>query len=572
MKSYFFSRSASVVITLWWSYFRHTFRVHFTLSLSFTSHSLLSIILLSKHLYFFICIVLSPSARLTIGDNTKNGDRTSSITRPAQVTSSAPNSATGSPVPDSRQPGGPFEIIQIVPPLNTNSNNTSIAPKANSNNNNINNGSTHIRRNSGALSPIHINIQTTPNSTRRFNQSVFRSIPELSSAQLNLHRSEQFQASASYALAHCNEEILCYYNRLVSLIGWRPLIQSVSCRARVNWLIQTINYLYVAIIVVLLLTAYLLQFAACFRQDSIFVYDPLIIGDESPPLFAYFDRHKSSASSATTVSWLFRSPSTSKEEFPVVPNVTKSKTTTTTTTTTTTQSPTTDEEFNTSIGGVTFRGRLFPVIITASPPPRNRSAVSGKQSASEEGPLKIANDNLISLFYPFIERYSNVSFHNATPTASHHHEHLYRCRGGIGTYYIIPSLLHFVAFISMLRQMRRPETDRFHNLCVVNYILDTKVSGRDRASNKIRSSIRFWMLIGIFSLTLTMFSHGIHLYYLVEDPVCFTFLQPTTDLGVNILKACCLLLFGLIDFVCIGKSPSFVSILTTCWIVSHKVY
>src|SRR5690606_26777630 len=68
------------------------------------------------------------------------------------------------------------------------------------------------------------------------------------------NQSEQFHASTSESLTHCSNKILCHYNRLVTVIGWRPLVNPRSTNSGLNCVISTINIAYLIMILLLLLT------------------------------------------------------------------------------------------------------------------------------------------------------------------------------------------------------------------------------------------------------------------------------------------------------------------------------
>lgn len=129
---------------------------------------------------------------------------------------------------------------------------------------------------------------------------------------------------------------------------------------------------------------------------------------------------------------------------------------------------------------------------------------------------------------------------------------------GTGTYYVIPALIHFAAYLAMLYLMRSPEEDRFHNLVVVTYLLMTKTVGRDKASTRLKRIVRGWLLFGALALALTTITHVLHLYVLSPDSdderqqLCFTFLQPSEDRLEVALTVACLLAFSLLDFICIA--------------------
>ncbi|KAI2805235.1 hypothetical protein BLOT_004228 [Blomia tropicalis] len=355
-------------------------------------------------------------------------------------------------------------------------------------------------------SPNHgnqTNLRNSHNSTRVIQNRTNQTIDET----IGSYQSEQFNASTSESLQHCNEYILCYYNRLVTIIGWRPLISSVSNKYGFNFIVQLINFLYVAMILVLLITGYVLQYATCFRQDNLSAYDPLelttetMVTKDGHVYYRFMDDYDDT---------LF------KHETVTTENILHDE-----------SLPTKPDSFN------------FTTKIT------NYTETIALQT------LNVFDQSLQGFAQSLINRYKNLTFHNGL-SPDHHHDYLYQCRGGIGTYYIIPALIHFGAFIIMLRQMRSPETDRFHNLCVANYMLMVKVNGKEKANHRLVTVIRNWLLYGLLCQLVSISAHTLHLFVISNDDFCFTFFQPTGSLAILLMKSFSLALFVLIDFTCIA--------------------
>ena len=457
--------------------------------------------------------------------------------------------------------------------------------------------------------PIRRSSSKSNRGRRNRNKNISSSINynNISSSDQHHHLQQQqqqpstSQTSISLAVQLCHDKILRYYDRFVTLIGWRPLIDTTKavvfvqsnrfryldhqhdydsneyqneqasriyipqsqtidtsnitpndnsaslglnlhstfcccwqwCYRPINWLLNIINYLYIAMILSLLLSGYLLQYATCFRVDSIDSYTSI----------------KSSLLS-----------------------------------------------HNNLTTNLTIYNPLDSAQLNHQPSAHQFITTTNMNNKTKTFTIWSMFSNIWNSLQ---QRYYNVTFHNLPLSQFSddyydnyyyhpYHDQLYKCRGGIGTYYIIPSLLHFVAFVLVLRQMRAPELDPFHNLCILNYILISKINGGQvRASHRLTSVIRKWLLFGIICLVLAIISHMYHLFFITtitttaatitsfisnlhnfsgntttitntrhttlrpSPIICFTFFQPQSHRTYDIMKIICFVLFSIIDFASI---------------------
>ena len=73
--------------------------------------------------------------------------------------------------------------------------------------------------------------------------------------------------STSAILNYCKMKVLRPYFRLLSILGWRPLLNQATLFENNLW-VRIINCIYTALIIALILLGYILQYSCCYRQDG----------------------------------------------------------------------------------------------------------------------------------------------------------------------------------------------------------------------------------------------------------------------------------------------------------------
>ena len=114
---------------------------------------------------------------------------------------------------------------------------------------------------------------------RMSSNSITSSIQFISDAGAftNIEDSSYESISTSAILRYCKNKVLKPYFRLLSIIGWRPLISQTTLFENALWA-RIINVFYFFLILSLILTGYALQYASCYRQDGYRPYaDPVPI-------------------------------------------------------------------------------------------------------------------------------------------------------------------------------------------------------------------------------------------------------------------------------------------------------
>ena len=70
----------------------------------------------------------------------------------------------------------------------------------------------------------------------------------------------------SIALHLCKKKVLKPYFRVLSLLGWRPIIHPFNSDTK--WYARTFNWFYALFVTFFILSGYVLQYTSCFRQDG----------------------------------------------------------------------------------------------------------------------------------------------------------------------------------------------------------------------------------------------------------------------------------------------------------------
>lgn len=84
-----------------------------------------------------------------------------------------------------------------------------------------------------------------------------------------------------------------------------------------------------------------------------------------------------------------------------------------------------------------------------------------------------------------------------------------KCRGNFFALYLVPNILHFFAYLSVLYLMRTPEAEKLENLMERGFLQTTRTTGWMMAHKKLVHSLRslLWLCLGWLLLSLTI--HGL---------------------------------------------------------------
>ncbi|KAH9501655.1 Nucleolar protein 10 [Dermatophagoides farinae] len=103
---------------------------------------------------------------------------------------------------------------------------------------------------------------------------------------------QEFRPSISRALEYCHNEVLPPYRRLLKLLGWQPFQFDCSGFDCCKILINSLHIMFLFLIICI---GHLLQYASCFRQDSLGtmdIFDAKILNDnDNAAIIDLFHQH-----------------------------------------------------------------------------------------------------------------------------------------------------------------------------------------------------------------------------------------------------------------------------------------
>uniref|UniRef100_A0A834R3S2 Uncharacterized protein n=1 Tax=Sarcoptes scabiei TaxID=52283 RepID=A0A834R3S2_SARSC len=123
---------------------------------------------------------------------------------------------------------------------------------------------------------------------------------------------------------------------------------------------------------------------------------------------------------------------------------------------------------------------------------------------------------------------------------------LFHCRCSTLSHYFLPGLMHLISFLIILKHLRYCDVDRFHNLCLSDQLLSTKIIGHKKTCKKIRYAVHFWLrIIGIFFI-LILIQLTIHLFVINDLSMIVFEIKPGI---IILLKSICLILFAFVELI-----------------------
>lgn len=255
----------------------------------------------------------------------------------------------------------------------------------------------------------------------------------------------------SVALRICNDQILVHYNHLIALFALRNPFASFKLWSRC--LSTAFNTIHLFAILVLLSIGYVMNYAACFRQDRVHSYDVL---DQNE----IFD--------SDTLSPFVTFPM--RDESPILTN---------------------DVEFG-------------------------YSSLQSKEYVSDQISFDSVKSNLNKLGQLMNYRANDVNLHNGFAVPSHRHRYLYRCQGSFISSYFIPTALHMLAYIISLIVMRDSESDSMENLTVYTYLMVCQTCNSNRTIKMMSKTICQWLGFALLCMSLSMLTHALHIFMFTD--------------------------------------------------------
>lgn len=321
--------------------------------------------------------------------------------------------------------------------------------------------------------------------------------------------------STSAILNYCKLKVLRPYFRLLSILGWRSLVTQATLFENHLW-VRVINCMYTAMIIALILMGYLLQYSCCYRQDGYKPYatetrlDPVIIPTTSvPPIFGF---HEQGGVQGRPKQDKYNSSASVNHKYKVVISL--------------------------------LDGILQNDLYSSSSWPDGTIYKHGYDNETRQqfGSWRASND-------------TSAIYHQPKPpvvvdTSS-------KCRGNFFALYLIPNILHFLAYLFILHLMRTPDCERLENLMERGFLQTTRTTGWVMAHRKLINSLRSFLWICLVWLLLSFTIHGLmvgsRVYYLTLD---FRWIQPPKSFFV-LFVVLTIVSMTFNDFICGSIATSY---------------
>lgn len=315
--------------------------------------------------------------------------------------------------------------------------------------------------------------------------------------------------STSAILNYCKMKVLRPYFRLLSILGWRPLLNQATLFENNLW-VRIINCIYTALIIALILIGYLLQYSCCYRQDGYKPYtsetrvDPVLIPTTTLP-------------STTSLFHFIGSREDGKHNQGDKRNQTENDIQTTT---------------------QSLLDGLIPNDLYSSW--SERREIERRREAF--GSSLETNDS---------------SGNQNPPKAPVVLDTSLKCRGNLFALYLIPNILHFLAYLFILHLMRTPDCERLENLMERGFLQTTRTTGWVMAHRKLINSLRSFLWICLVWLFLSFTIHGLMVGSRVYNGTLdFRWIQPPKPFFVPIV-ALTIVSMTFNDFICGSIATSY---------------
>ena len=132
---------------------------------------------------------------------------------------------------------------------------------------------------------------------------------------------------------------------------------------------------------------------------------------------------------------------------------------------------------------------------------------------------------------------------------------LYKCSGNFVSLYLIPDMLHLFAYLFVFHLLRTPECECLQNLLERVFLQTTRINGWFIAQKKLVQTLRTFLWLCVTWVVLSVLGHIIHILYFQE--MCFTWMQPNSDLIVKIMTAFTIFSLTWNDIVCASIVTSY---------------
>lgn len=351
----------------------------------------------------------------------------------------------------------------------------------------------------------------------------------------NMDEASYESVSTSAILRYCKMKVLKPYFRLLSILGWRPLISQNTLFENACWA-RLINCTYVILILSLIMTGYVLQYSSCYRQDGYRPYADIV-----KPADAQASDHNNESSNrrhdATNGATLCRRTYHSLVQADglhasdvrhVLANISMRQMNYDTPTTILNDSiiPPKQRDLLTRVVGAVIGGRTSGNgkdmvdgegsklttdnkrdLVTAALP--NSVSHSESEDKSNDGELLEGHDKAVTPGTTLTPYGLNAVPNDLICTP--------KCRGNFFALYLVPNLLHLLAYLCVWYLMRTPESEKLENLMERGFLQTTRTTGWMMAHKKLVSSLRriIWMCLAW--LLLSALIHGLIVGSRIQD-------------------------------------------------------
>ena len=150
---------------------------------------------------------------------------------------------------------------------------------------------------------------------------------------------------------------------------------------------------------------------------------------------------------------------------------------------------------------------------------------------------------------------SNSSLEFGSDPSSLKTVNLYKCSGNFISLYLIPDMLHLFAYLFVLHLMRTPECECLQNLLERVFLQSTRINGWFVAQKKLVQTLRTFLTLCVTWVLVSVLGHTIHI--MIFQEMCFTWMQPNSDLIVKIMTAFTIFSLTWNDIVCAAIVTSY---------------
>lgn len=420
---------------------------------------------------------------------------------------------------------------------------------------------THVQIKSISTSGLHpIMLESTPNTNgnnissshmsardRELMENSCSSLQFISDAAAfaNMDETSYESVSTSAILRYCKMKVLKPYFRLLSILGWRPLISQNTLFENACWA-RLFNCTYVILILSLIVTGYVLQYSSCYRQDGYRPYaDPPIVNpddeaENNSRAACYHSLVRADGLHASDYRLLLagkrlRQTATRQRDGDILSRLIHSllrvinnegdareK-----------ESSLLHEEESISSKNNTRRRRKNQEQLSERSNRRGTGVMpsSGSNESRRRGPGAGLGSNDFETSSERDEEDDTLldpdsktkeedneppGSQDVTPVTPYglnalpqDHHCIPKCRGNFFALYLVPNVLHFLAYLSVWYLMRTPESEKLENLMERGFLQTTRTTGWMMAHKKLVSSLRRIIWMCLIWLILSAGIHGL---------------------------------------------------------------